>query len=119
MSVTYQFTGKDGATLSVPVNFTAEDTNRKDSFGELIAERIDSWFAFTQRLKVGVKIDEIIVVTGCHRSRSWVAQAVNNQSNDRRCIFGSKRYPRGVYTHHGPSGDVSGPVTHWQPRVRY
>ena len=116
MTVSYRFTRKDAATLSVPVNFTAEDTNRKDSFGELIAERIDSWFAFTQRLKVGVKIDEIIVVTGCHRSRAWVAQAVNN---DRMCIFGSKHYARGVFTQHGPSGDVSGSVTHWQSRVRY
>ena len=31
---------------------------------------IDSWFAFTLHLGLGIEMEDIILVTGCHRARS-------------------------------------------------
>ena len=37
-----------------------------------MVKHINSWFAFAQNLGLGIeKMEEIILVTGCHRTRSW------------------------------------------------
>lgn len=41
-------------------------------FGKWIVEHIDSWFAFARGLGIGIEhMEEIILVTGLHLTRSW------------------------------------------------
>jgi hypothetical protein len=36
-------------------------------------KHIDSWFAFARKLGLGIEeMEEIILVTGCDRTRSWI-----------------------------------------------
>ncbi|KAH9163728.1 hypothetical protein EDB89DRAFT_482398 [Lactarius sanguifluus] len=69
--VSFSCTRKQGAILSLPVAAQREDTLTRDHFREWITKHIESWFAFTQRLRLGVEMEDIVLVTGCHRTRSW------------------------------------------------
>jgi hypothetical protein len=53
------------------VDSPCEDTLAVDHFREWITKHIDSWFALTQKYRLGLKIEDILLVTGCHRTRSW------------------------------------------------
>ena len=50
---------------------------------------IDRWFAFAQRLGLGLEnMEDIILVTGCHLTRSWVNIAFLGYHTDARVSFG-------------------------------
>ncbi|KAH8999211.1 hypothetical protein EDB92DRAFT_942199 [Lactarius akahatsu] len=49
---------------------------------------IDSWFAFTQELGLGIEMEDIVLVTGCHRTRSWSNIAFNDIQTDARLSLG-------------------------------
>lgn len=68
-----QYSGnRGGAALSLPVNARREDTLAKGAFGEWIVQNIDRCFALTQDLQLGIEqMEEIILVTGCDRTKSW------------------------------------------------
>ena len=58
--------------LSLPVNARREDTLAKSAFGEWIVNHIDRCFAFAQDFQPGIEqMEDIILVTGCDRTRSW------------------------------------------------
>ena len=57
--------------MSLPVDSLREDTLAVDHFREWITKHIDSWFALTKMYRLGVKMEDIVLVTGCHRTRSW------------------------------------------------
>jgi hypothetical protein len=59
-----------------------------------MVKHIDQWFAFVKRL--GLEIDrmqDIILVTGCHRAKSWVNVAFSEGQRDTRASF---RVPESV-----------------------
>ena len=70
MEVNFLFKGKEGAALSLPVAAQREDTVSRAHFGKWMIRNIDSWFAFTLHLGLGIEMEDIILVTGCHRTRS-------------------------------------------------
>jgi hypothetical protein len=58
--------------LYLPVDAQRQDTLARRDFGNWMIRHIDSWFAFARRLGLGIEqMEEIILVTGCHRTRSW------------------------------------------------
>ena len=67
-----------------------EDTLAVDQFREWITRNIDSWFALTQNHKLGRKMEDIILVTGCHRTRSWSNIAFHG------VVEGDKQFSLGV-----------------------
>lgn len=69
--VSFSCPGKHGAALSLPVVARREDTLSQAHFGKWMTRNIDSLFAFSQRHGLGVEMEDIILVTGCHRTRSW------------------------------------------------
>ncbi|KAH8984037.1 hypothetical protein EDB92DRAFT_1546751 [Lactarius akahatsu] len=79
---------KQGAVLSLPVTTQREDTLTQDHFREWIAKHIDSWFAFTKRLRLGVEMEDIVLVTGCHRTRSWSNMTFNEVQTDAQFSLG-------------------------------
>jgi hypothetical protein len=63
---------KQGAVLSLPTQARCEDTVALGDFGEWMIKHIDTWFAWVRRLGVGInRMEDIILVTGTHRTRSW------------------------------------------------
>ena len=117
----FSFTRKYGAVLSLPVNARREDTLVLGHFRKWIAGHIDSWFAFTQKLKLGLEMEDIILVTGCHRTRSWTNISFNEVHSDAQVSSGlqipdglrsptnwpvSNQHSQGTVLRHSPSGDV-------------
>ncbi|KAH9032017.1 hypothetical protein EDB85DRAFT_1957290 [Lactarius pseudohatsudake] len=86
--VSFSCTRKQGAILSLPVTAQCEDTLTRDHFREWIIEHIESWFAFTQRLRLGVEMEDIVLVTGCHRTRSWSNITFNEVQADAQFSLG-------------------------------
>jgi hypothetical protein len=100
-----------------------EDTISRDHFRKWILRHIDSWFAFTQRLGLGIEMEDIVLVTGYHRTRSssnivFYESQVNSQVSFGVQVPGiigttvnwqaSSQYTRGTMVNHGPSGEVCG-----------
>ncbi|KAF8262298.1 hypothetical protein EI94DRAFT_1808981 [Lactarius quietus] len=69
--VSFSFTKKQGAALSLPVPSRRQDTLFQNDFRKWIIAHIDSWLAFTQCRGMGVKMEDIVLVTGCHRTSAW------------------------------------------------
>ena len=110
--------------LSLPVPAQCKDTIARGDFRKWIVRHIDSWFAFTRRLGLGIdKMGDIILVTGRHRTRSWTNVAFFESQANARASFGVRitndvstrvnwsvsheRIHGGVLSQ-GPSGPVRG-----------
>ncbi|KAH9163721.1 hypothetical protein EDB89DRAFT_1859841 [Lactarius sanguifluus] len=120
--VSFSCRRKPGAVLSLPVAARREDTLAQDHFRTWITEHIDSWFAFLQqRHRLGIEMEDIVLVTGCHRTRSWSNIAFYESRADAHVSFGVQvpgvlgtsvnwqvlhQHTRGAVLSHGPSGDV-------------
>ena len=58
--------------LCLPVAARRQDTRARGDFGKWIVSHIDTWFAFARGLGLGIgQMEEIILVTGLHLTRSW------------------------------------------------
>ena len=86
-----------------------------------IVKHIDSWFAFARKLGLGIeRIEEIILVTGCDRTKSWANIAFFGNQADSEVSFGvrvegpdpsitfqfSPENAQGAILHHRPDGEV-------------
>ena len=86
-------------------------------------KNIDSWFAWVRQLGVGIeRMEDIILVTGTHRTRSWTNVAFPGGQEDAQVSFGanvatrgdavsvdwkiSHEYNRGAVLNCGPGGEV-------------
>jgi hypothetical protein len=86
-------------------------------------KHIDSWFAWIRQLGVGIdRMEDIILVTGTHRTRSWTNVAFPGGQVDAQVSFGanvaargeivainwqfSHEYSRGAVLNYGPNGEV-------------
>jgi hypothetical protein len=65
------------------VDALREDTLAQSAFGEWIVKHIVNWFAFSRGLQLGIeRMEDIILVTGCDRTRSWTNVAfLGGQAN--------------------------------------
>ncbi len=112
---------RGGAVLSLPVDAQRQDTQAKGAFGEWMIKNIDTWFAFTRSLGLGIKhMEEVVLVTGLHLTRSWANVAFfKGQVNGQASL--------GVEVVHRPDvsikwkcspGSVRGGVRSWGPGGR-
>ena len=108
--------------MSLPVPAQCEDTIARGDFGKWITRHIDSWFTFSQRLGLGVgQMEDIGLVTGRHRTRSWTNVAFNEGQTNAKVTFGvqvtgdvsvsvnwqvSRKNVQGAMLRQGPSGVV-------------
>jgi hypothetical protein len=80
--------GKQGALLSLPVPAQGEDTVAFGDFGKWMIKHIDSWFAFARGLGLGInRMEDIILVTGRHLTKSWVNVAFTQRRRDSGVSF--------------------------------
>jgi hypothetical protein len=116
--VTFSCDGPRGALLSLPVSAQSEDTVALDKFGKWMTTHINAWFAFTQSLGMGVeKMEDIILVTGRHLTKSWINVAFNQGRRDAGVSFNAyvsrnseinleRQYVHGGDLKLGPTGKV-------------
>jgi hypothetical protein len=106
-----------GAILSLPLPAKCKDTAARRDFALYIIKHIDEWFAFAQERGLGISREDIILVTGCHLTRTWATIAF--QERDEEIAFGVRvagnsdvkwqftpEGAKGVAYNLGPSGQV-------------
>ena len=68
-----------------------ENTLARGDFGRWIVKHIGSWFTFARNLGLGIEeMDEIILVTGCDRTRSCTNITFLGGQADAKVSFGVK-----------------------------
>ena len=106
--------------MSLPVVARREDTLHQAHFGRWLIRHIDSWFAFSQWHGMGIQMEDIILVTGCHRTRSRSNIVFYDSQVDSRVSLRVQTPGIGTTVHwqvlsqriqgamlsHGPSGEV-------------
>ncbi|KAI0285690.1 hypothetical protein BC826DRAFT_113534 [Russula brevipes] len=74
-SLTYECPGV-GALLSLPIEAAREDVLRTKAFEDYIRDNVASWFAWSQKNRLGVeRMEDLILVTGCTLAKSWAIAA--------------------------------------------
>ena len=94
-----------------------KDTAARGVFAKCITKHINEWFAFTQERGLGISREDIILVTGCHLTRTWATIAF--QEREEQLSFGvqvsgisdvawqfTPEGAQGVAYNLGPSGQV-------------
>ena len=97
----------------------------RGDFAKWITSHIDSWFAFTRRLGLGIEMEDIVFVTGRHRTRSSTNIVFYEGQANSQVSFGvqvtgdvgagvnwqiTRRHIQGAMLSQGPSGGVCGAV---------
>jgi len=128
--VSFTCSRKRGAVLSLPVPARREDTVARGEFEQWIINHIDRWFLFMKSLGLGIEhMEDIILVTGCHRTRSYTNVIFSESQDGAQVSFGVRvggsgtgvewRFSReqigGVVAKCGPNGDVR-PFSHHDDR---
>jgi hypothetical protein len=87
------------------VRVQREDTDAKGEFAEWMVKHIDRWFSFAKGLHPEIeRMEDIILVTGRHRARSWANIAfIESQGSVQR---GPMQVPLGVHVSGSPSSHV-------------
>ena len=109
--------------MSIPVTARCEDTLTRGHFRKWIIRHIYSWFAFTQLHGLDLEMEDIVFVTGCHRTRSWSNITFTEVQDDARFTLqvevtgtlgasvnwrASSLCIQGAVYSQGPSGEVCG-----------
>ena len=100
-----------------------ENTVAGADFGKWIIKHIDCWFAWARQLGLEIdRMEDIILVTGTHCTRSWTNVAFPGGQEVAQASFGAKvdrggdvvainwqflhERNRGAFYHCGPDGEV-------------
>ena len=127
--VSFTCSRKRGAVLSLPVPARREDTVARGEFEQWTINHIDRWFLFMKSLGLGIEhMEDMILVTGCHRTRSYTNVIFSESQDGAQVLFGVRvggsgtgvewRFSCeqiGVVAKCGPNGDVR-PFSHHDDR---
>ena len=74
--------------MALPISAQRQDTLAREAFGKWMVTHIDRWFAFSRKLELGIEqMEELILVTGCDRARSWTNVAFFRNQLDAQASF--------------------------------
>jgi hypothetical protein len=117
--VSFSCKGKQGAVLSIPIQAKSENTVVRNDFGKWMVEHIDQWFAWIRHKGLEIdRMEDLVLVTGTDRARSWANVAFLGGQVDARASFGvelvrsrinwrfSPERKTGAVWNWGPSGEV-------------
>ncbi|KAH9053796.1 hypothetical protein EDB87DRAFT_158791 [Lactarius vividus] len=89
--VTFSCPMREGAVLCLPIEATKENTVVGVDFGKWIIKHIDRWFAWAQNLGLDIdRMEDIVLVTGTHRTRSWTNVAFPGGQEYAQASFGAR-----------------------------
>ena len=93
-----------------------KDTTARGAFARCIIKHIDEWFSFARERGLGIRREDIVLVTGCHLTRTWATVALQEGE---QVAFGvrvsdvsnvmwqfTREGAQGVEYNLGPSGQV-------------
>ena len=104
--------------MYLPLLSERHDAVALGDFGEWMLENIDACFKVAEHLGYGVeRMDDIVLVTGCHLAKSWVSAIFSESSGGSEVSFGvrvsrissvrfDERNVTGRGLKLGPSGEV-------------
>ncbi|KAN0135134.1 hypothetical protein V8E53_007025 [Lactarius tabidus] len=88
LGVSFLCRRKQGAVLSLPIRARCENTVALGDFGEWMISHIDRWFTWARQLGMGInRMEDIVLVTGAHLTRSWTNVAFLEDQTDARVSF--------------------------------
>ncbi|KAH9020579.1 hypothetical protein EDB85DRAFT_518885 [Lactarius pseudohatsudake] len=89
--VSFSCPKNQGAVLCLPIQAKGEDTVASADFGKWIIKHIDRWFVWARELGLGIdRMEDIVLVTGTHRTRSWTNVAFPGGQGDAQASFRAK-----------------------------
>jgi hypothetical protein len=68
--------------LSLPNGGHSEDVIRTKPFEDYIQDHIVSWFTWAQKNKLGIDMEDLILVTGCTLATSWAVATFMENNMD-------------------------------------
>ena len=117
--VSFSCRRNQGAVLSIPIQAKSENTVVRKDFGKWMIDHIDQWFAWVQHKGLEIdRMEDLVLVTGTDRARSWANVAFLGGQADARVSFGvevahsrinwnfSPERKTGAVWNWGPSGEV-------------
>ncbi len=117
--VSFSCRGKQGAVLSLPIQAERKNTLVRQDFGKWMIKHIDLWFAWSRHKGLEIdRMEDIVLVTGTDRTKSWANVAFLGGQADARVSFGvevdhsrinwqfSPERKTGAAWNWGPSGEV-------------
>ena len=97
-----------GAAMLLLAQSQREDTVAGGEFAEWMVKHIDRWFSFAKKLHPEIeRMEDIILVTGCHRTKSWANIVFRENRGFHR------RYPKQAMLPF-PGSPSSDPIVLWQ-----
>ncbi|KAF8261604.1 hypothetical protein EI94DRAFT_1745593 [Lactarius quietus] len=109
--VSFSCRGKQGAVLSLPMQARCQNTVALGDFGEWMIKHIDRWIAWARQLGMGInRMEDIVLVTGAHLTRSWTNVAFLGDQTDARVSFEFQVAPDTSINWHAPPDRIIGAV---------
>ncbi|KAI0285630.1 hypothetical protein BC826DRAFT_918647, partial [Russula brevipes] len=79
-------------SLSLPIEAAREDVLRTKAFEDYIRDNVASWFAWSQKNRLGVeRMEDLILVTGCTLAKSWAIAAFCDPTAKSKVSLSSNR----------------------------
>src|SRR6266702_7681437 len=102
------------AVLSLPIQPRCENTVALGDFGEWMIKHIDRWFSWARDLGMGInRMEDIVLVTGAHLTRSWTNVAfLEGQTNARVSFEVQVADDTGINWHVSPDRIIGAVLNH-------
>ncbi|KAA1471739.1 hypothetical protein DENSPDRAFT_133062 [Dentipellis sp. KUC8613] len=82
LSLQFACSRRKGAVLVLPEKAVREDTKRRGAYKEYLREHCERWHALTEQLKLDLRMEDLVLVTGCDRTTTWAVAAFTNTEFD-------------------------------------
>ncbi|KAF8262515.1 hypothetical protein EI94DRAFT_1704701 [Lactarius quietus] len=106
------------SNMSLPIPARREDTVVRKDFGKWMIQHIDQWFAWARAKGFQIdRMEDIILVTGTDRTRSWANVAFLGDQADAQVSFGVEVVHSRINWQFSPERK-KGAVWNWRPMGR-
>ncbi|TFY55168.1 hypothetical protein EVG20_g9420 [Dentipellis fragilis] len=82
LSLKFACSRRKGAVLVLPEKALREDTKRRGAYKEYLREHCEQWHTLTEQLKLDLRMEDLVLVTGCDRTTTWAVAAFTNTDFD-------------------------------------
>ncbi|TFY60560.1 hypothetical protein EVG20_g7374 [Dentipellis fragilis] len=84
ISLKFSCSRRRGAVLVLPEDAQRVDTRSRAAYEDYTREHCERWHALTDRLRLGLRLEDHILVTGCDRTTTWAVAAFTSVDFDSR-----------------------------------
>ncbi|TFY69528.1 hypothetical protein EVG20_g3117 [Dentipellis fragilis] len=84
ISLKFACSRRRGAVLVLPEKARRADTRSRGAYKEYMREHCERWHALTEQLKLSLRMEDLVLVTGCDRTTTWAVAAFTSTDFDSR-----------------------------------